>query len=180
MASEDATTAPPKKKGLRQQIADLQEKLEKEKAKAEDYLNRLKYLQAEFENFRKRTERTVSDSIQSGNAKLIARFLPVIDDLERAVSTNDSSNDAKTVLRGVELVLKDLREILKGEGVTVIETVGRTFDPNIHDAVKSVETTEVAENAIVRELRKGYQINGKVIRPSMVEIAKKPQGPQSN
>jgi len=179
VSSEDTATSSQKRKGLRQRVAELEEQLAKEKGKVDEYLNRLKYLQAEFENYRKRTERTIDESIREGNAKLIERVLPAIDDLERAVSASEVS-DQDTVRRGVELVLKDLHEMLRNEGVTVIEAVGKTFDPSVHDAVKCVETAGVAENTITRELRKGYRINGKVIRPSMVEIAKPPSAAQDN
>jgi len=181
MSSEEPETqATGKKKSLRRQVEELQQQLVKEREMAEDYLNRLKYLQAEFENFRKRTDKSVHDAILEGNSKLIAKLLIVMDNLEKALEAGREQVDAKAILTGVELVLRDLREILRNEGVREIEAVGRTFDPNLHDAVRCVETADVAENTVVKELRKGYLIESKVIRPSLVEIAKQPELTHSN
>jgi len=151
----------------------LKEALEQEKARADEYLNRLKYLQADFENYQKRVEREREELVKRGNEELIVKLLSAVDDLERAVEAGKSSSDKEVLVSGVEMVLKQLQATLAEEGLSQIEAVGKPLDPEIHEAIATVETDQYPENIIVRVLRKGYSLNGKVIRPSMVEVAKK-------
>jgi len=151
----------------------LKEALEQEKARADEYLNRLKYLQADFENYQKRVEREREELVKRGNEELILKLLSVVDDLERAVEASKSSSDKEVLVIGVQMVLKQFQAALAEEGLSQIEAVGKPLDPELHEAVATVETDQYPENIIVRVLRKGYSLNGKVIRPSMVEVAKK-------
>jgi len=151
----------------------LKEALEQEKAKADEYLNRLKYLQADFENYQKRVEREREELLKRGNEELIMKLLSVVDDLERAVEAGKSSSDKEVLVSGVEMVLKQFQAALAEEGLSQIEAVGKPLDPELHEAVSTVETDQCPENIIVRVLRKGYSLNGKVIRPSVVEVAKR-------
>jgi len=151
----------------------LKEALEQEKARADEYLNRLKYLQADFENYQKRVEREREELVKRGNEELILKLLSVVDDLERAVEASKSSSDKEVLVSGVQMVLKQFQAALAEEGLSQIEAVGKPLDPELHEVVTTVETDQYPENIIVRVLRKGYSLNGKVIRPSMVEVAKK-------
>jgi len=151
----------------------LKEALEQEKAKADEYLNRLKYLQADFENYQKRVEKEREELLKRGNEELIMKLLSVVDDLERAVEAGKSSSDKEVLVSGVEMVLKQFQAALAEEGLSQIEAVGKPLDPELHEAVSTVETDQCPENIIVRVLRKGYSLNGKVIRPSVVEVAKR-------
>jgi len=151
----------------------LKEALEREKERADEYLNRLKYLQADFENYQKRVEREREELVKRGSEELILKLLGVVDDLERAIEASKSSSDREVLVSGVEMVLKQLQATLAEEGLSQIEAVGRPLDPELHEAIATVETDQYPENIIVRVLRKGYSLNGKVIRPSMVEVAKK-------
>jgi len=151
----------------------LKEALEQEKERADEYLNRLKYLQADFENYQKRVKREQEELVKRGNEQLIVKLLSVIDDLERAIEAAKSSSDKEGLVTGVEMVLKELQATLAEEGLSQIEAVGKPLDPELHEAIGTVETDQYPENIIVRVLRKGYSLNGKVIRPSMVEVAKK-------
>ena len=152
----------------------LKEALEREKERAEEYLNRLKYLQADFQNYQRRVEREREELVKRGNEELILKLLSVVDDLERAVEAGKSLSDKEVLVSGVEMVLKQFQAALAEEGLSQIEAVGKPLDPELHEAVATVETNHYPENIIVRVLRKGYSLNGKVIRPSMVEVAKKP------
>ena len=150
----------------------LKEALEREKERADGYLNRLKYLQADFENYQKRVEREREELVKRRNEELILKLLGVVDDLERAVEASKTS-DKEGLVSGVEMVLKQLQAALAEEGLSQIDAVGKPLDPELHEAIATVETDQCPENIIVRVLRKGYKLNGKVIRPSMVEVAKK-------
>jgi len=151
----------------------LKEALEREKERADEYLNRLKYLQADFENYQKRVEREREELVKRASEELILKLLNVVDDLERAVEASKSSSDKEVLASGVEMVLKQFQATLAEEGLSQIEAVGKPLDPELHEVVTTVETDQCPENIIVRVLRKGYSLNGKVIRPSMVEVAKK-------
>ena len=151
----------------------LKEALEREKERADEYLNRLKYLQADFENYQKRVGREREELVKRASEELILKLLSVVDDLERAVEASRSSSDKEVLASGVEMVLKQFQATLAEEGLSQIEAVGKPLDPELHEVVTTVETDQCPENIIVRVLRKGYSLNGKVIRPSMVEVAKK-------
>jgi len=151
----------------------LKEALEREKERADGYLNQLKYLQADFENYQKRVKREQEELVKRGSEQLIVKLLGVVDDLERAIEASKTS-DRQVFVSGVEMVLKQLQASLAEEGLSQIEAVGKPLDPELHEAIATVETDQYPENIIVRVLRKGYSLNGKLIRPSMVEVAKKP------
>lgn len=151
----------------------LKEALEREKERADEYLNRLKYLQADFENYQKRVGREREELVKRASEELILKLLSVVDDLERAVEASRSSSDKEVLASGVEMVLKQFQATLAEEGLSQIEAVGKPLDPELHEVVTTVETDQCPENIIVRVLRKGYSLNGRVIRPSMVEVAKK-------
>ena len=148
----------------------LKEALEREKERAEGYLNRLRYLQAGFENYQKREQ---EELVKRGSKKLIVKLLSVLDDLERAIEAGNSSSDKEALVSGVEMVLKELQATLAQEGLSQIEAVGKPLNPEFHEAIAAAETDQHPENIIVRVLRKGYSLNGKVIRPSIVEVAKR-------
>ena len=151
----------------------LKEALEREKERADEYLNRLKYLQADFENYQKRVGREREELVKRASEELILKLLSVVDDLERAVEASRSSSDKEVLASGVEMVLKQFQATLAEEGLSQIEAVGKPLDPELHEVVTTVETDQCPENIIVRVLRKGYSLNGRVIRPSMVEVARK-------
>ncbi len=152
----------------------LSEALEAEKRRSDDYLTRLKYMQADFENLKKRLNREMEEARRFSNERLIVELLMIVDELEVAVKSGRSSKSVRAVVDGVEMTLKKLRKILENEQVSPIESVGRLFDPTKHDAVSRVERKDVEDGKIVEEVRKGYIMRGKVIRPSSVKIAVNP------
>lgn len=151
-------------------VTALKKELQKERNKSEEYLTKLKYLQAEFENYQKRIKREIAENIQFGNQKIITEFLTIFDELEYAIKAGKSSKDKEALIRGVKITLKKIYSILEKEGVSKIETVGKPFDPLLHDAIESL-SDEKGEVIIVEEIRKGFTFKGKVIRPSLVKVA---------
>lgn len=142
--------------------ADASKMLEVEKDK---YLR----LQAEFMNYKKRVEKEKIDIYKNASAKLITDLLPVLDDFDRAIS---HANDANAFMEGMKLIVKRFEDCLKKEGLEVIETLNIDFDPTYHHAVLMEETDTVESGKIFEEIQKGYMINGKVLRPAMVKVAK--------
>lgn len=149
-------------------------KLKEEAAKAQEYWDRLLRLQADFENTRKRLERDKQEFIRFANEGMILELLNVLDDLERTVELAQSKHeDLPTFLKGVEMVLAHLYEMLKEQGIKPIEAEGKIFDPNYHEALMQVENNDLPEHTIVEELQKGYTLNGRVVRTTKAKVSKK-------
>jgi molecular chaperone GrpE len=146
--------------------------LEKARAEAESYLDDLRRLQADFDNYRKRTLREQTARTASASQALVAKLLPVLDNFELAVSAAEQSRDFDRMLKGVEMVLGALREVLEGEGLVKIEAEGKPFDPERHEAVIAVEQEDTEPGMVVGIVRTGYELRGKVLRPAMVKVAK--------
>jgi molecular chaperone GrpE len=146
--------------------------LEKARAEAESYLDDLRRLQADFDNYRKRTLREQTARTASASQALVAKLLPVLDNFELAVSAAEQSRDFDRMLKGVEMVLGALREVLEGEGLVKIEAEGKPFDPERHEAVIAVEQEDAEPGMVVDIVRTGYELGGKVLRPAMVKVAK--------
>ena len=148
--------------------------LESEKKRSEDYLTRLRYLQADFENQKKRFDRETEQIKNYSNERIIISLLDVVDELELAVKNGEISTEPESLIEGVELTLKKLRKVLEQEGVTPIESPeGKIFDPARHNAVVTEEKEDVPECTVLEEIRKGYMMRGKVIRSTIVKVAVK-------
>ncbi len=156
------------------QPVDFDKLLESEKKRSEDYLTRLQYMQADFENLKKRFDRETEQIKKYCNQRLITELLEVVDELELAVKVAKSSeNQQKSLVEGVEMTLKKLRKVLEQEGVSAIEvTEGTLFDPSRHNAIAAEERDNVEACTIIEEIRKGYMMKDKVLRPSIVRVAK--------
>jgi molecular chaperone GrpE len=146
--------------------------LEKARAEAESYLDDLRRLQADFDNYRKRTLREQTARAASASQALVTRLLPVLDNFELAVSAAEQSRDFDRMLKGVEMVFGELREVLEGEGLVKIEAEGKPFDPERHEAVIAVEQEDTEPGTVTDIVRTGYELRGKVLRPAMVKVAK--------
>ena len=157
------------------QPTNFEEQLEVEKRRSEDILTRLKYLQADFENIKKRFDREVEQTKSYCNERIIMQLLDVVDELELAVKNGEvSTQSMEGLVEGVEMTLKKLRKVLEQEGVTEIEDPeGKAFDPSKHNAIAAMETDDAAEGTVLEQIRKGYMMRGKVIRPSIVKVAVK-------
>lgn len=143
--------------------------LERERDEIKDLLLRKS---AEFDNYRKRTERdrqALSDAITAG---VLEELLPLVDDLERALRADAGSEGTEAYRRGVELILKQLGEILRRRGVTPIEALGAAFDPNYHQAVSYEPAEGRADGEVIEEFRRGYMLGDRLLRPAMVKVAK--------
>jgi molecular chaperone GrpE len=162
--------------------SDLEESLESEKKRSDDYLNRLKYLQADFENFKKRFDREVDQTKNHCNERIVTQLLEVVDELELAIKNAEISvQSTEDLLEGVEMTLKKLRKVLEQEGVTEIENPeGKTFDPSKHNAIAAIESDDAADGIVIEQIRKGYIMKGKVIRPSIVKVSVKKTQNQCN
>jgi len=153
------------------EIVSLKEQLRQEQEKSREYLNKLLYAQADFENYRKRLSQEVESRIEAGKAKLIQNLLAIADELELGLNAARNTENAEAVTGGLEMVLKKFRDLLAAEGLTPIESVGKKFDPSLHEAVQSVETPDTDEGTIVEEVRRGFTLKGKLMRPSIVKIS---------
>jgi molecular chaperone GrpE len=164
-----------------QSVDHLEQLLEGERKRSEDYLTRLKYMQADLENFKKRSDREAEQIKNYCTERLVTGLLDVVDELELAVKNGEISTSTESMLEGVEMTLKKLRKVLEQEGVTAIDnSEGRVFDPSRHNAIAAVEQDDVADGTVIEEIRKGYMMRGKVIRPSIVKVSIKPKKNQSN
>jgi len=164
-----------------QSIDRLEHLLDCERKRSEDYLSRLKYMQADLENLKKRFEKEAEQVKNYCNERLIVNLLDIVDELELAVKNGEISTEPEVLLEGVEMTLKKLRKVLEQEGVTPIDNPeGKVFDPSRHNAIAAVERDDVAEGTVIEEIRKGYMMRGKVIRPSIVKVAIKKSENQSN
>jgi molecular chaperone GrpE len=160
-----------KRRSRLSEVKRLEKALREEHEKSSEYLNRLKYLQADFENYRKRMETKISEVAQLGKEKLIVNLLSVVDELELALRSGGESENKQVLLEGVEMTLKNMYATLEHEGLAKIEAVGKPFDPKLHEVLMKVPTKEHGEGEIIEEVRKGFMFRGKVIRPSIVKIA---------
>lgn len=149
---------------------ELKRLLTEKTAEAENNLSRAIRLQADYENLRRRSRQEREDLLKFGSEQLIKNLLPVLDNFDRALAS--AGNGGEQFISGVEMIKRQLGEVLTNEGLEAIPATGETFDPNLHEAVMQVEDTGEAENTVVEELRKGYYFNGKVIRASMVKVAR--------
>lgn len=124
--------------------------------------------QAEFDNFRKRTERERQDQIQYASMEVVGDLLPILDDFERALAAESGSPE---YARGVQMIYQRMTEALKKTGLEAIEAAGKPFDPHLHQAIERVETNDAPEQTVLSEFQKGYFFKGRLLRPSMVRVA---------
>jgi len=154
------------------------QKLEEELASARQERDRMqdKYLRlmAEFDNFKKRTQSEVSAIIKNANEELVFQLLEVLDNFERALAADESS-DPKALRKGVELIRDKLMTILKGRGLEPYDSVGKEFNPDEHDAMMQAPSADVPEHHVLQEIERGYRFRGKVLRPARVVVSKSPE-----
>lgn len=127
---------------------------------------------ADFENYKRRTAQEKEDLLKYSNAKLMGELLPVLDNFQLALKTPGESQEAQNVIKGVEMIYRQMIQALEQAGMTKIEAVGQPFNPNLHEAIMQVEDDTVPEDTVVEELRAGYMLKERVIRPSMVKVSK--------
>lgn len=148
--------------------AALKAQVESLKAALEEKDNRVKRLQADFENFRRRTSKEREELANVVTQDLLKSMLPILDNFDRAMAAEQKDNES--FQKGVEMIYTQLHETLKNAGLELIDTAGQKFDPNFHQAVMRVENPDLEDDTIAQELQKGYIVKGRVIRPSMVQV----------
>lgn len=157
-SDESASSGPSELERLRAEIAQLRDQLQRR--------------QAELINFRRRTERERLERVASERAAVLVELLPVVDDFERALATDDEGGEAYR--EGVELILRAFQDSLRRLGLVRLEPVGEAFDPNVHEAVERQETNEVEPGHVVAVYKPGYRLGERLVRPAMVAVAAAP------
>ena len=161
----------------RAELKRVEAELKKARDERAEFTDKMARRQAEFDNFRKRTERERSEVYGRALGDVVRRLLPVLDNLQRAldaertVQTGDSE-EFRHFVRGIELISKQLSGALESLGVEVVPTVGERFDPHVHEAVAAEETDEFEPDTVMQEMQRGYRLGDKLLRPAMVKVAK--------
>ena len=160
------------------EISDREPTVDEREADAEskykEMQDRYLRLNAEFDNYKKRMMRENSDRLKYFNMELIKELLPSVDNLERAIShAGDDNSDLENMIKGLQMVYKGMQEAFGKFGVSEIESIGKEFDPNCHQAVGMIESQEVPENHVAEECLKGYYLHDRIIRPTMVRVSGK-------
>jgi len=168
--SSGVEAAPPGNEVAQASVAE--EEIARLKQENATYLDRLARVQAEFDNYRKRSLREQQEYRDYALAEALKQFLPILDSLDRALKTQSSS--AEDFRAGVDLIDRQFHDVLAKLGVEPLETQGQPFDPNLHQAIQTVETEEVPDNHVVDELQRGYKIKDRLLRPAMVRVAQNP------
>jgi molecular chaperone GrpE len=168
--SEAKPDIPPEVEEKISELTILQQAVEEAKVKAADYYDQLLRLKAEFENFRRRTEREKSDARQWGKQDVLIPLLQLVDVFEQALHQTKAATDPKQVVQGLEFLHKSFSSFLKTEGLEAIETVGQPLNPELAEAVDQVAVDPEAVGKVIRELQKGYRFQGRVLRPARVQV----------
>ena len=159
------------KKELEQRIEELEKELQSTAELSAKYLNQLKYAKADLENVQKQNQKRLIDVMERANGELLEKLLPLIDELELLYSKDA---EKQRLIEGVKMVHGKLARLIESEGITQIETVGEKFDPFKHEAIMEVETLDVPDGCIAEEIRRGYVFKNKVLRASVVKVARAP------
>lgn len=151
------------------------EELKDRAAKADEYWDRLLRQTADFENYKKRALREKQDAIKYANEGLFSKLIPVLDTFDMALAAvNAESASAQSLQAGITMIQSQLRSVLAEAGLEEIDATGKTFDPNIHEAVAQKETTEMPEGQVAQQIRKGYKLRDRLVRAASVVVAKAP------
>lgn len=159
---------------LREEICKYKERLDALQRELTESKNRLRYMQADCENIRKRSERQMEEARLFASMPLVCDLLEVVDELELALKSASGSEQQGALLQGVEMTLKKMRKILEKHGVSQIECLMKPLDPEKHMVVSKEEREDLEENTVIEEIRKGYLLKERVIRPSVVKVSVKP------
>ncbi|WP_372503583.1 nucleotide exchange factor GrpE [Acididesulfobacillus acetoxydans] len=154
------------------EVLTPEEQLSRAEGRAKDYYAHLQRLQAEFDNYRKRTVKEKEETVKYAAERIVASLLPVLDNFERAVAASRTNRDFDSFAQGVEMIFRQMQAVLVKEGLTEIKAVGETFDPKLHEAVMQIDSEDHPGNTVVEELQKGYYLKDKVLRPTMVKVSR--------
>ncbi len=174
--SQAAEPAPAAEPAQPETEAGLEAQLAEARAQANDYLDQLRRVAADFSNYRKRVEREREEMSRFSNVLLLGKLLPILDDFDRAMATLPADLRRFTWVEGISLIERKLWLTMEGEGLKPIEAAGQPFDPARHEAVIREETTAHPDGQVVAELQRGYELHGRVLRPALVKVAVAPAG----
>jgi molecular chaperone GrpE len=146
--------------------------VERQKQEYQDLWNRYLRLQAEFDNYRKRSLQEKAEFIKFANQGLISELIGIVDNFELSIKYADKKNDFKLMHQGVDMIIKQLHTLLKSKGLEKIKTVGENFNPHQHDALEIIEDQDVEVDTVIEELQPGYLLSGRILRPAKVKVAK--------
>jgi len=152
--------------------AGCEEKLAQAEAKLKEMAEQPLRLKADFDNTKKRLEREKLDAIKYANERLLAEILPVMDNVDRALASISEGHDPEKVKQGLRIAQEELHKVLELHGVEIVKAVGNEFDPRFHEAIAMVDAEGVKEGFVVEEVERGYLLNGRLIRPSRVKVAR--------
>lgn len=169
--AEEAVTEEPETEKEKGSFFKKKEKKDKKDEKIEELTDRVRRQMAEFDNFRKRTEKEKTQMFETGAKSIVEKILPVVDNFERGLAAVTEEEKGTPFVEGMEKIYKQMMTVLEEAGVKPIEAVGQEFDPNLHNAVMHVEDEEFGENIIAEEFQKGYTYRDSVVRHSMVKVA---------
>lgn len=164
-----------KKKKKDDGVEELKNLLEEKEENIKTLQEKILYLQADFENFKRLKTKERVETLKYGNEVLIKEFIPVVDNLEMALNHASSTDDYKSILEGVKLTLSEFLKVLEKAGVTRIDAIGKKFDPNLHEAFYQEERDDIEPDIVISEFQKGYLLKERLIRPSRVVLSKKPE-----
>jgi molecular chaperone GrpE len=152
------------------------EELNQKAAKAQEHWERLLRATADFDNYKKRASREKQDAIRFANESLLEKLIPVLDsfDMALAAAENNSTEAAQSLKTGVNMVYQQLRTALTDAGLEEVEAAGKAFDPNLHEAVSQQEVADLPEGQVVQQLRRGYKLRERLLRPATVIVSKQP------
>ena len=158
---------------LPQTVPPEQQEFENLKRERDDLFDRLLRKQAEFENYKKRMDREKSEYVQFASAELMKELLNALDSFDLAIRNAAADKSGHNMLRGFELIYKQIQDTMTRFGLKPLEAKGKPFDPNFHQAVSTKPVKDVEENTVIEEMRKGYTLNGRLLRPAMVTVSVK-------
>jgi molecular chaperone GrpE len=156
----------------------LKQSFEQKQALAGEYFDQLLRLQADFDNYRKRVEKEKREHLDWGKEKILLKQINLMDILEQAAQSMKGTTNIETVLEGIDLIRKEFSKMMRSEGLEEIDPFNKKFDPNMHEAIEHVESSK-EEGTVTEVLQKGYALNGRMIRPSKVKVAKNNKGADS-
>jgi molecular chaperone GrpE len=159
----------------KKEIEELKKKVEEKEKEVKEHHDRLLRVAADFENYKKRMAREKEEWVKFGNEDLIKSILPFVDNLERAVNHSEKTEDIQSLVEGIKLTVQQLLQTLNRFGVSPVESLGKPFDPTMHEAMLVVETDQHEPNQVVEEFQKGYLLNDRLLRAATVSVSKLPE-----
>lgn len=157
---------------LEKELLEIKQELTKTQELAKDYLDKLRYTLADYDNYRKQTDKQSELKIETAKAGFLSQFINIKDDFVRTVEIGINKKIDEKVLEGIKGILKNIELTLASEGLKTIDAIGEIFDPNKHEVISVTYDDKIPDNIIIKEIRRGYLFNNKVLRPSLVIISK--------